>query len=244
MDLHGTTALITGGAHRLGREMTLALARAGVDVAVNYHHSSAEALATVRDAERLGVRARAIGADVSDERAVERMFAEVLDVFSRLDLLVANAGVFRRTPFATLSAADWADMLRLNLDTVLVPARHAARAMLAGGRGCIVALADVAGVRPWSDHLPYCIAKSCVIGLVRALAVELAPAVRVNAIAPGPVLFPPGFDDDAARTEIGRTLLGRAGHPRDVAAALTYLAAADYVTGTVLPVDGGRLLRS
>jgi NAD(P)-dependent dehydrogenase (short-subunit alcohol dehydrogenase family) len=234
--------LITGGAHRLGREITLALARAGVDVAVNYHRSDAEARATVAEAEALGVRALAIGADASDPDAVERMVDRVVERFARLDLLVANAGVFRRTPFATLGASDWKDMMRLNFETLLVPARSAGRVMQRQGRGCIVALADVGGIRPWAAYLPYCIAKSCVIGLVEALAVELAPTVRVNAIAPGPVLFPPGFDEAAKRSEIARTLLRREGRPRDVAAAATYLAAADYVTGTILPVDGGRLL--
>jgi NAD(P)-dependent dehydrogenase (short-subunit alcohol dehydrogenase family) len=235
--------LITGGAHRLGREITLALARAGVDVAINYNRSDVAARATVAEAERLGVRAVAIGADAADERAVDGMVEQVLERFTRLDLLVANAGVFRRTSFATLTESDWSDMMRLNFETLRVPAQRVGRVMHGQGRGSIVALADVGGIRPWSAYLPYCIAKACVIALVEALAVELAPAVRVNAIAaPGPVLFPPGFDASAARSEIERTLLRREGHPRDVAAAVTYLAAADYVTGTLLPVDGGRLL--
>jgi pteridine reductase len=241
VDLRGTTALITGGAHRLGREITLALARAGTDVAINYHRSDEAARATAAEAENLGVRAMTIGADASDEQAVDAMVDRILQTFSRLDILVANAGVFRRTPFATLGEADWNDMQRLNFETFLVPARKAGRVMHRQGRGCIIALADVAAIRPWSAYLPYCIAKSCVIALVEALAVELAPAVRVNAVAPGPVLFPPGYDREDARAEVERTLLARQGDPRDVAAAVTYLAANDYVTGTVLPVDGGRL---
>jgi NAD(P)-dependent dehydrogenase (short-subunit alcohol dehydrogenase family) len=242
LELRGTTALITGGGHRLGREIALALARAGADVAINYHRSDEAARVTVEEAQKLGVRAFSIGADAADEAAVNDMIDRVVERFARLDLLVANAGVFRRTPFPTVSGSDWNEMMRLNFETLLVPARRAAGIMLAQGRGSIVALADVGGIDPWPAHLPYCIAKSCVIGLVEALAVELAPAVRVNAIAPGPVLFPPGFDESAARAEIERTLLRREGHPRDIAGAVTYLAAGDYVTGVVLPVDGGRLL--
>ena len=108
--------------------------------------------------------------------------------------------------------------------------------------GAIVALADVAAVRPWAEYVPYCVAKSCVVGLVRALAVALAPTVRVNAVAPGPVLFPEGFDPAAREREIARTVLRREGSAADVAAAVAFLAREDYVTGTLLPVDGGRLL--
>lgn len=244
MELRGSTALITGGAHRLGREITLALARAGVDVAINYHRSADAARATASDAEALGVRALSIAADAADENAVDAMVGQTLAAFGRIDLLVANAGVFRRTPFSTLTRADWDDMMRLNVTTFLVPARRVGRAMRERGRGSIIALGDVAGVRPWAAHLPYSIAKSCVIALVETLAVELAPAVRVNAIAPGPVLFPPDYDPEAARAEIARTLLARGGQASDVGTAACYLAAADYVTGTVLPVDGGRLLRA
>ena len=242
MHLRGATALITGGAHRLGRAVALALADAGADVAFTYLSSAAAARDTLRAVESHGVRALALRADASDDRQVSRMLAEVIATFARVDLWVANAGVFRRTPLATVAQRDWDDMLRLNFATFLVPSQHIGPLMQRQGAGCIVAMTDVAALRPWADYIPYCVAKRAVLALAQGLAARLAPQVRVNAIAPGPVLFPPDFPRAARAREIARTRLGRAGDPADIAAAVRYLATNDYVTGTVLPVDGGRLL--
>lgn len=242
MDLQGATALVTGGAHRIGKAITLALASAGANVVVNYHRSGAAAQSTVAEAERLGVRALALQADAADPTQVDGMLELVLRTFPRLDLFVGNAGAFRHTPLETVGAADWDEMMRLNFETLLVPARPIGRHMLEHGGGCIVAIADVAAVRPWADYLPYCVAKACVVGLMRSLAAALGPSVRVNAVAPGPVLFPEGFDPAARAREIARTVLGREGAAADVAAAVAFLARDDYVTGALLPVDGGRLL--
>jgi len=240
--LRGATALITGGAHRLGRAVALALADAGADVAFTYLSSAAAARDTLRAIESYGVRALALRADASDDRQVSRMLVEVIATFARVDLWVANAGVFRRTPLATVAQRDWDDMLRLNFATFLVPSQHIGPLMQRQGAGCIVAMTDVAALRPWADYIPYCVAKRAVLALAQGLAARLAPQVRVNAIAPGPVLFPPDFPRAARAREIARTRLGRAGDPADIAAAVRYLATNDYVTGTVLPVDGGRLL--
>ena len=241
MQLSGATALVTGGAHRVGRAIALALAAEGANVAINYHRSAEAAAATVAEVERCGVRSVALPGDAADSN----QFAGVLEgfdrAFPRLDLFVANAGAFRRTPLADVGAEDWDEMMRLNFETLLVPARQVAERMRDRG-GSIVAIADVAAVHPWADYVPYCVAKSCVVGLVRGLARALAPKVRVNAVAPGPVLFPEGFDPRAREREIARTALGREGSAADVAAAVAFLARDDYVTGALLPVDGGRLL--
>lgn len=242
MDLRGATALITGGAHRLGREIALGLAEAGADVAFTYLSSGAAARETARAIEARGVRSVAVQADAADDAQMERALTEIGALFPRLDLWVANAGVFRRTPLARASEADWDDMWRLNFTTFLVPARRIGPRMQRQGGGCIVALADVAAMRPWADYLPYCVAKRGVVALVEDLARRLAPQVRVNAIGPGPVLFPDDFPAAARAREIARTQLRRAGTPADIAAAVRYLATNEYVTGTLLPVDGGRLL--
>lgn len=244
MELSGRTALVTGGAHRLGRRITLALAGAGANVVVHYNDSAAAAEETVLLAREAGVDASAVQADASKPPQVERMLASVFARFDHIDLFVANAGVFRRTPISSLGEADWDDMLRLNFETFRVPVQRIARRMQEQGAGSIVALADVAGIRPWADYAPYSIAKSCVIAYARVLARRLAPAVRVNCIAPGPILFPPSYGLDARRREISRTLLNRQGRPEQIGDAVLYLARNDYVTGTVLPVDGGRLLAS
>lgn len=240
MELRGATALVTGGAHRLGRAIGLALAEAGANVAFTYWSSAAAARDTCRALEERGVRALALRADAADDRQMAATLARVRRTFSRLDVWVANAGVFRRTPLASATPADWDDMMRLNFATFLVPARRIGPLMARQGGGCIVALGDVAALQPWADYLPYCVAKRAVVAHALWLARALAPAVRVNVVAPGPVLFPPGFPAAARRREIARTLLRRAGSAADIAQAVRYLVSADYVTGVVLPVDGGR----
>jgi NAD(P)-dependent dehydrogenase (short-subunit alcohol dehydrogenase family) len=242
MDLHGSTALITGGAHRLGRAIALSLADAGTHIAFTYFSSGRAAAATRRAIEARGVRALAVQADAADDTQMARALEQVGAVFPRLDLWVANAGAFRRTPLTTVCERDWDDMLRLNFATFLVPAQRIGPLMQRQGAGCIVALADVAAIRPWVDYIPYCVAKRAVVALTEELARRLAPQVRVNAIAPGPVLFPGAFPAAARAREVARTRLRRSGAPRHISAAVHYLATNDYVTGTLLPVDGGRLL--
>jgi NAD(P)-dependent dehydrogenase (short-subunit alcohol dehydrogenase family) len=240
MDLRGATALITGGAHRLGRAIGLRLAEAGANVAFTYLSSAAAAAQTQRELEQRGARVLALRADAADDRQVAAVVSRARRTFGGVDLWVANAGVFRRTPLASATPADWDDMQRLNFDTFLVPARRVGALMQRQQRGAIIALADVAAHNPWADYLPYCVAKRAVVGLALQLARTLAPAVRVNVIAPGPVLMPDDFPPAARRREIRRTLVQREGSAADIAGAVHYLAEADYVTGVVLPVDGGR----
>jgi len=242
IDLCGRVAVVTGGARRLGRATVLGLAGHGVRVVVHYRHSAADAAATVAAARAAGVEAIAVSADATRPNDVDALLDQTLRAFGRVDALVTTAGAFRRTPLATLSDADWRDMLADNLEATFVPARRFGLHMRAHGGGAIVTFADVAGLRPWAEYAPYCAAKAGVVALTYALAKELAPTVRVNAIAPGPVLFPDDFDAEARAREIGRTLLRRAGEPAHVADAVVTLLRNDYITGVVLPVDGGRLL--
>jgi NAD(P)-dependent dehydrogenase (short-subunit alcohol dehydrogenase family) len=241
-DLHGKVAVVTGGARRLGQAIVLALADAGCDVAVSYRTSAADAGTTAERARAKGVKAITVQADAARADDAERLLAATLADFGRVDMLVANAGAFRRTPIATLRDADWDAMLTDNLRAAFECARSFGLHMRGHGGGCIVSIADVAGIRPWADYLPYSVAKAGVITLTQVLAKELAPAVRVNAIAPGPVLFPDDFDPILRQREIERTLLKRTGDPRNVADAVLALVRNDYITGVVLPVDGGRLL--
>jgi len=241
-DLHGAVAVITGGARRLGKSIALALANGGCHVVLNYRTSAAEAEATAAEVRTAGVRALTVHGDVGHAAAVEHLLEATLAELGRVDVLVANAGVFQRTPLATLTEGDWDTMLTNNLKTTYLCAQRFGLHMRAHGGGCIVTLADVAGIRPWVDYLPYSISKAGIIALTHALAKELAPSVRVNAIAPGPVLFPEVFDPGVRQREIERTLLKREGHPQNIADAALFLIRNDYITGVVLPVDGGRLL--
>ncbi len=241
-DLRGQVAVVTGGARRLGACMALTLARAGCKLVVHYRHSRDAALATVSEAQAAGVEAIAVAGDLTQAGTANTLLDATVQHFGRADILVANAGAFRRTPIDTLSTADWEEMLDGNLRATFLCAQRFGLHMRHAGRGAIVTLADVAGLRPWADYLPYSVAKAGVIALTHGLAKALAPQVRVNAVAPGPVLVPDDFDQAAQEREVARTLLRRPGDPEHVASAVLELLRNDYITGVVLPVDGGRLL--
>jgi pteridine reductase len=241
-NIQGSVAVVTAGARRLGRAIALALAEAGCNVAITFRISASDADATLESLRAAGVNSLAVQADVADAQQVDHVLGRTLAEFGRVDILVANAGAFRRTPVEALTEADWDNMITNNLRTAFLCAHRFGLYMRTHGGGAIITMADVAGLRPWADHLPYSIAKACVIALTRALAQELAPSVRVNAVAPGPVLFPEGFDGAAKAGEVSRTLLQRQGASSNVADAVLCLLRNDYITGAVLPVDGGRLL--
>jgi pteridine reductase len=242
MNLDGANVLITGGGHRLGGEIAVRLAGAGANLALNYYRSPDAAEQTRAAVEKYGGRCVTVQADAADSDAVAAMIEKVEADLGGIDLWVASAGAFRRMPLESITPADWDEMMRANFLTFTTPAQQLAPRMRERG-GCIIAMADVAAVRPWADHLPYSIAKSCLLATVRRLAVDLAPKVRVNAIAPGPVLLPPDFPAAEREREISRTLLAREGNPQNIARAVIDLAENDYVTGVLYPVDGGRMLR-
>jgi NAD(P)-dependent dehydrogenase (short-subunit alcohol dehydrogenase family) len=239
--LENRVALVTGGATRLGREIVLALADAGADVAFSYHRSEQQASRTAADVAARGRSTAAFRCDVRDAEQVAAMLAGTTTSLGPIDLLVLNAGVFRRTPISETTEADWDWHMDTNAKGAFLCAQRVGAAMRDRG-GTIVLVADVAGLRPWPNYLPYSASKAAVVSLTQGLALALAPKVRVNAVAPGPVLPPEGADEKAVERSIARTLLQRLGHPRDVAEAVLYLAGAEYVTGVVLPVDGGRHL--
>jgi pteridine reductase len=166
----------------------------------------------------------------------------VLQRFGRLDALVNNASTFYPTPLGHIDDADWDDLMGINVRAPLLLSQAAAP-FLRGTRGCIVNITDIHAERPLAGYMVYSVAKAALAGLTRALALELGPEVRVNAVAPGPVLWPENnaFDEPARRRIVAHTLLKRAGRAEDVAGAVHYLVAdAPYVTGQVLAVDGGR----
>jgi pteridine reductase len=242
VDLRDRVAVVTGGARRLGAAIALSLADAGCHVAINYRSAAVDAEATAARARTAGVQAITVQADVASADQVARLLDSTLAAFGRVDILVANAGAFRRTPLATVAEADWDEMLNNNLRAAFWCAQRFGLYMHAHAGGSLIMLADVAGLRPWAEYLPYSIAKAGVIALTYGLAKALAPSVRVNAIAPGPVLFPEDVDPPLKQREVARTLLKRSGQAQDAADAVLTLLHNEYITGVVLPVDGGRLL--
>lgn len=243
MELRGRTALVTGAGVRVGRAIALALADRGMRVAVHYAGSRDGAEDVVAAIRGKGGDARSFQGDLTRADAPERLVADVVAAFGTLDVLVNSAAVMERTPVGEVTAAAWDAMFALNLRAPFFLAQAAAP-HLARARGAIVNMADLAAIETWPAYVPHGITKAGIVQMTRALARVLAPDVRVNAIAPGTVLLPDGWtqaDEDRLRAT---TPLARTGSPDDVVLALNYLLDADYVTGDVLIVDGGRHVRT
>lgn len=235
---NGRVALVTGAGRRIGAAIARGLGGDGYAVAVHYRHSRAEAEALAGELDR----ARAFHADLRDTAACEALVASILAAFGRLDLVVNNASTFHPTPPGRVTGAQWDELMASNLKAPFFISQAAA-GELARRRGSIVNITDVHAERPMENHAVYCAAKAGLDMLTRALAKDLGPAVRVNAVAPGSILWPEGDTGEAARPEIlDLTALKRQGTPEDIADAVRYLAGAGYVTGHVLVVDGGRSL--
>lgn len=239
MQIQGKTALVTGGAHRVGKAIVLALARHGANVVVNYHTAAAEAEATVAAAHQLGVSALAVAADVADAAQVRAMFEQARQHLGGVDILVNSSSLFKKTPFPTQDESDWRRVTDVLLHGGFNCANAVAPGMLERGEGVIINILDGAAWEPWPGFVAHCVGKAALWALTRQLAVELAPAVRVNAVSPGPVLPPPGSGPEKIAQLAERTLLRRWGTPEDVASAVTFLIGADYITGEVIVVDGG-----
>jgi len=242
MDLNGKTALVTGGAVRVGKAIALALAAAGADVVINYHSSADAAIQTVAEIETLGRRALAVKADVSQGSQVQTLVDAAVARLGRLDVLVNSASLWRRTPWAELDEAAWDQLVDIALKGPFLCARAAAPHLTAHGDGAIINIVDLSAIIPFRNYVPHSAAKAGLVNLTYSLAMELAPAVRVNAIAPGPVLPPPEYTEQQVQAAARRTLIGRWGTAEDVAQAAVFLTQAPYITGVMLPVDGGERL--
>jgi NAD(P)-dependent dehydrogenase (short-subunit alcohol dehydrogenase family) len=243
MDLNGRVALVTGGAKRVGRVIAWALAQRGAQVAITYQRSQRDADAFVKEMETAGRKALAVRAEATRAAEVTAAVDRVVKQFGRIDILINNAAIFPRTPWAALDEAAWDQAIDVNLKGPFLFAKAAGDRMKAQGSGKIVNIADWAGERPYRDYLPYCVSKAGVVALTKGLALELAPHVQVNAVAPGPVLLPEGMSEEERAKVIVATPLRRIGSPEDVANAVVFLLeGSDFITGAVLPVDGGRLI--
>jgi pteridine reductase len=241
MALQGKTALVTGGAHRVGRAIALALAAAGADVAIHYHRSAEAATATVREIEALGGRSVAFSADLGQVAAAEQLVDTAVDHWGRLDLLVCSAGIWGRDPLGSLEEARWEQLFAVNVRAPVFMAQRAA-AQLRANHGCFLAVVDAGIGWSWRGFTPYLSSKAALAMAIQNLANDLAPEARANGVAPGPVLLPEDWTEEQHERAARSTLLKRVGSAEDVADAIVYLAGASYVTGVVLPVDGGQRL--
>ncbi|MGH8196676.1 MAG: pteridine reductase [Steroidobacteraceae bacterium] len=236
--------LVTGSARRIGAAIAEAFQARGATVAVHYRssRSDAESLVSRLNAGRAG-SAKAFRADLADAASFDILPAAVIRKFGRLDVLVNNASSFYPTPVGEITQDQFDDLIGSNLRAPLFLAQAAAPE-LRKRSGLILNIADIHALRPLGRHAVYCAAKAALVMLTRSLARELGPEIRVNAVAPGPVLWPEnGVDEDLRRRIVARTALKRPGSPEDVAkAALFFASEAPFVTGEVLAVDGGRLV--
>jgi pteridine reductase len=233
-------ALVTGSGKRLGRAVAIGLAEQGADVVIHYRSSEAEAREAVAEIEKLGRRSVALQADLAQISELPQLFQKVQANFGRLDILVNSAANFLQTDFASTTEKVWDASLDTNLKAVFFCCQAAAP-LLKKSNGAIINFADIGGILGWPGFIPHSISKAGIIMLTRCLAKELAPEIRVNAIAPGTITMPgdlPELEADFVKL----APLHRSGRPNDIVAAVSYLATAGFVTGQVLVVDGGRTL--
>jgi pteridine reductase len=232
--------LVTGAGKRLGREVALGLAHHGADVVVHYRSSADDARRVVAEIEKLGRHSIALQANLDDLAQIQALFDKAAAQFGRLDILVNSAASFVHTEFGKTTEKEWIESLDTNLKAPFF-CSQAAAPLLKKTSGCIINFTDVGGILGWTGFIPHSISKAGVIMLTKCLAKQLAPEVRVNAIAPGTITLP----DDAPELEadfIRQAPLKRSGRPTDIVDAVTYLATAKFVTGHTLAIDGGRVL--
>jgi pteridine reductase len=242
MELKGKVALVTGAGRRVGRAIALELAAHGATVAAHYRSSQAEADTVVAEIAVHTGKAQTLRANLEHVAEIEQMVSEILGSFGRIDILVNSASVFAPTPLAEITERDWDANLDTNLKGPFFLSKFAGAAMRRQGAGKIINLGDWAGIRPYKDYLPYSVSKSGLIGLTKALAKELAPQVQVNCIALGMVMPPENYTKEEVERLVSRTPTKKIGTPEDVARAVVFFCETDFATGSVLTLEGGRLL--
>ena len=241
--LAGRVAIVTGAGRRVGRALALALGARGMRVVVHYAGSAEGARETARQIQAAGGAATIVQADLRDTVAAEQLISRVVEQEGELFALVNSAAIMVRTPVGETTPAQWDEMFTLNVRAPYFLSQRAAPA-LRDARGAIVNIADLAAFETWPAYVPHAMTKAAIVQMTRGLAHALAPDVRVNAVAPGVVLLPEGWSDADAEHLRRTTPLQRLGTPEDVGQAVLYLLEADFVTGEVIRVDGGRHVRT
>lgn len=240
MEIHGKTALVTGGAKRVGRAIALALAGKGANILLHYRGSEKEARETASEIKTLGGQCGLLQADLSKTSDIQKMMSEIYEHSSSVEILVNSASLYFKTPVESVREEEWDKLITANLKAPFLLSVEIGRLMSKHSGGKIVNIADWSGFRPYKDFIAYCTSKGGLITMTKALARDFAPKVQANAVAPGPVLAPPDMNDAEKEAIAKTTALGRWGKPEDVAAGVTFLIENDFINGIVLVVDGGR----
>jgi NAD(P)-dependent dehydrogenase (short-subunit alcohol dehydrogenase family) len=239
--LRGQVALVTGGGVRVGRTIALALAQRGASVAFT-HLAGEECSRTVDEIAASGVGAMSLILDVREPGAPARVVEQVIARFGRLDILVNSASVWLRAPLLEITPEAWQLALDVNLTGPFLLSQAAAPQMLRQQSGLIINITDLSAYQTWREYAHHSASKAGLVALTRVMAAELAPYVRVNAIAPGTVLLPEGATEAKRQWAEANSLLKRVGHPEDVARTVLFIVDSDFATGAVYFVDGGRAL--
>ena len=243
MDLRGKVVLVTGGALRIGRAISLGLAQKGAKIAIHYNHSEEEAKDTLKAITDKGGEGCLFQADLISEEEVFKVIQNVSNHFGTVDILINNAAIFEEGSFFTTTSENWDRHFNINLKAPFILSQNFAEQLSENGEGKIIHLTDFRGVRPGIGHFAYTITKSALVTMTKSMAKVLAPRITVNAIALGAILPPDGTDEEYFDQKIKGIPLKRSGEPSDVVSAIQYLLeGADFMTGTTLVLDGGEHL--
>ncbi len=234
MDLKNKKILITGGATRLGETLSRALAKKGAHVFIHYNSSQKKALKLSKE-----LKAPCFQADLSRTEDIKKLFTEVRKKTKKLDILINNAAIFYPVPFLKTTEKQWNEFMDTNLRSVFFCSQEAVHLMKKNLESVIINIADVGGYIMWKDYLAYCTSKAGVLALTKGLAKTLAPKIRVNTVAPGPLLLPEGY---SKKHSASLTLLKKIGSPQKLIHAVQFLIENDFLTGQVIHLDGGRFI--
>jgi NAD(P)-dependent dehydrogenase (short-subunit alcohol dehydrogenase family) len=242
MELQNSVVVITGAAMRVGREVALYLSERGANIIFSYYLDSEPWQETKTAIETNGGQCLAMQVEVRDEQQVQNLMDAAVEQFGRIDVLINNASVWLKTPFMDIKSSEWDLSMDINLKGPFLCSQAAARHMLAQGRGVIINITDLSAFQVWPGYAHHAASKAGLVALTKSMAAELAPAVRVNAIAPGTVLLPPNASPEKVQWAVDKSLLKKVGTPQDVGMMAAFLIENDFATGSVYFIDGGRSL--
>jgi NAD(P)-dependent dehydrogenase (short-subunit alcohol dehydrogenase family) len=242
MDLKGKVVMITGGAIRVGRCIGLYMAEKGAHVSFSWYEEGEDWEKTRQEIEAFGVKALATHLDIRQTDKLRAWVKETQNQLGSVDILINSASIWLKAPFLEISEEAYDAALDINLKGPFMLAQAVAPIMIAQGAGVIVNITDVSGFQVWPQYAPHAASKAGLASLTKTLAAELAPKVRVNAVAPGTVLLPDNFSPEVEKWALDKTVLNSIGNPLDVARTVAFLIESDYATGSIVFMDGGMSL--